>query len=344
MERIVQFKLIVVFIINNKHHNNNDNNNNDNNNFFFFFFFFFFFRFKYFNLYRFVHCQFGSARVSLRRWRSSIVSCSVNADVSLIAFTTHSTSSTDATVMHYESFLAEVRSDKQLVPLKVQTRELQTVQFVTNGKGSHLLLAVARTYVHLYQIYHRTVRPGDAKITAQPALRQIVARSPLWFAWDVRNSMLAFVVAQPKANARKKEPSASCVLQLVYFTERARNASYPLDLDFQIDDTSRPTEADSLSRSQEPMLSLVHLPDHGLCLCAQRHEPIAKRQRCAAAIARHALRAASSLSLHAAAGAAADGAVQALGVGGARAARSRSASRRARCSLTACCRWRSLRL
>jgi hypothetical protein len=106
--------------------------------------------------------------------------------------------------MHYESFLAEVRSDKQLVPLKVQTRELQTVQFVTNGKGSHLLLAVARTYVHLYQIYHRTVRPGDAKITAQPALRQIVARSPLWFAWDVRNSMLAFVVAQPKATCAQE--------------------------------------------------------------------------------------------------------------------------------------------
>jgi hypothetical protein len=210
----------------------------------------------------------------------AIVSCSVNADVSLIAFTTHAASATDAAIMHYESFLAEVRSDKQLVPLKVQTRELQTVQFVTNGKGSHLLLAVARTYVHLYQIYHRTVRPGDAKITAQPALRQIVARSPLWFAWDVRNAMLAFVVAQPKATARKKEPTASCVLQLVYFTERARNASYPLDLDFQVDDSATPPSSSSSSptplaepSAPEPVLSLVHLPDHGLCLCAQRHEP-----------------------------------------------------------------------
>jgi hypothetical protein len=68
MERIVQFKLIVVFIINNKHHNNNDNNNNDNNNFFFFFFFFFFFRFKYINMYRFVHfSKFGSTRLSLTK-------------------------------------------------------------------------------------------------------------------------------------------------------------------------------------------------------------------------------------------------------------------------------------
>jgi hypothetical protein len=216
----------------------------------------------------------------------SIVSCSINADVSLVAFVTHGHATSNDGVMIYESFLAELRSDKQLVPLKVQSRELQSVQFVTNGKGSHLLLAVARTYVHLYQIYHRTVRPGDAKITAQPALRQIVARSPLWFAWDVRNAMLAFVVAQPKTPARKKEPTASCVLHLVYFTERARNASYPLDLDFAVDDnvtatattttttTTTTATATTATESSEPILSLVHLPDHGLCLCAQRHEPI----------------------------------------------------------------------
>jgi hypothetical protein len=304
---------------------------------------------QYFNLYRFVHFQFGSARLSHRRCARD---CLVFGERRRFADRIHhacNASATDATVMVYESFLAEVRSDKQLVPLKVQTRELQTVQFVTNGKGSHLLLAVARTYVHLYQIYHRTVRPGDAKITAQPALRQIVARSPLWFAWDVRNAMLAFVVAQPKATARKKEPTASCVLQLVYFTERARNASYPLDLDFQVTIAPRrhePSPTPLAEPSEPTVLSLVHLPDHGLCLCAQRHEPASAsaggappRLLVTLYVLHHRYRYTCRWCCRRRRRASTPASAAAMS----RAARSRSASRRAPCSLTACCRWLSLR-
>jgi hypothetical protein len=199
----------------------------------------------------------------------TIVSCSANADLSLLAYCTSSSAGSDGTTV-YETFLAEARPHGQAMSLKVVTAELQTVQFVVTGKGSqHLLYAVANLYVHLYQIYARALKPGDARISSPPALRQAIVRQPLWYSWDTRHAMLSYIVAAPQRPAltssvgvsagspaprsSKREPTGPCVLHIVCYSDRNRNASFPLDLDFD----------------EQQELAVVHMADHGLCLSAR---------------------------------------------------------------------------
>ncbi|XP_046548624.1 gamma-secretase-activating protein-like [Haliotis rubra] len=178
--------------------------------------------------------------IQVNNQKLKIVSCSVNASKTLLAFTTLSKGdvSKDGKTGRemYQAYLAELQaSDYRVFSLNLERRSFLKVQFLYSShsdqsapRESHLLVFLHKESIGLYKI--PMARAGDKRtvMSDQPQTMQLV-RKFVWCQWDAVNQRLHYIY-----NYRPQGDNSSAVAQKLSTLQFHKNADHDSMLDIPL--------------------------------------------------------------------------------------------------------------
>ena len=169
----------------------------------------------------------------------TIICASVNADRTLLAFSTREIADTNVS---YESFIAEIQPQGRMLSLNLGSCDFRKVQFIyassQNGGSrrpnrspslnARLLVIIPGHWICLYIFNLETVDKG-VMITRQPKSSLLTENAP-WYQWDPVNQWLYYTRFETTASGSSRKTRNSLMLCVLSFEESVEHTVFTVSL------------------------------------------------------------------------------------------------------------------